>query len=122
MANHPRSSYVFQEGDHVLLIDRKGRNYLVRLRSSSAFESHVGRFPHDDLIGQEEGSWVTTGRGHWLLAVKPTMADFTRMMPRIATVVYPKDLGAIITFGDIFHRGGTGEDESLWPPPQQPDE
>ena len=37
-----------------------------------------------------------------MLAVKPTMAEFARQMPRIATPVYPKDLGAIITYGDIF--------------------
>jgi tRNA (adenine57-N1/adenine58-N1)-methyltransferase len=30
------------------------------------------------------------------------MADFTRLMPRIATVIYPKDLGAILTQADIF--------------------
>ena len=30
------------------------------------------------------------------------MADYIRIMPRIATVVYPKDIGAIITYGDIF--------------------
>ena len=107
------SSHVFREGDHALLIDRKERRYLIKLRSSSAFESHVGRFAHDDLIGRDEGAWVTTGQGHWLLAVKPTMADFTRTMPRIATVVYPKDLGAILIQGDIFPgarvlEGGTG--------------
>ena len=30
------------------------------------------------------------------------MADYIRIMPRVATVVYPKDIGAIITYGDIF--------------------
>jgi tRNA (adenine57-N1/adenine58-N1)-methyltransferase len=30
------------------------------------------------------------------------MADFTLEMPRIATVGYPKDLGAILVYGDIF--------------------
>ena len=30
------------------------------------------------------------------------MADFTLEMPRIATVVYPKDIGAILVYGDIF--------------------
>ena len=93
---------VFQEGDHALIVDRRGRRYLVRLRLSATFHSHLGAFAHADLIGQDEGTRITTAQGHTLLAVKPTMADFTRQMPRIATVVYPKDLGAIITFGDIF--------------------
>ena len=94
--------HTFQEGDHALIVDRRGRRYLVQLDRASTFNSHIGNFPHSDLIGREEGSWVTTALGHNLLAVKPTLADFTREMPRIATVVYPKDLGAIITYGDIF--------------------
>ena len=105
--------YVFREGDHALMIDRKGRRYLVRLRSSATFHSHLGNFTHADLIGREEGARVTTSTGRVVLAVKPTMADFTRHMPRIATVIYPKDLGAIIVYGDIFPgakvlEGGTG--------------
>ena len=102
MAESPHSKHVFHEGDHVLMVDRRGRRYLVRLDRASTFNSHTGHFPHSDLIGREEGSWVTTARGHNLLAVKPTLADFSREMPRIATVVYPKDLGAIINYGDIF--------------------
>ena len=102
MANLPLSSYVFQEGDHVLLIDRKGRRYLVGLGANDAFHSHLGEFPHTDLIGREDGCWVTTAQGHNLLAVRPTMADFILEMPRIATVVYPKDLGTILVYGDIF--------------------
>ena len=102
MENSPVPQHIFQEGQHALLLDRRGRQYLVRLRPSGKFESHIGNFDHADLIGQAEGTWVTTQRGHRLLAFKPTMADFTRLMPRIATVVYPKDLGTILVLGDIF--------------------
>ena len=102
MAETQSPRYVFSEGDQALIMDRRGRRYLVQLGSSASFHSHLGNFPHSDLLGREEGARVTTSKGHWLLAVKPTMADFTRQMPRIATVVYPKDLGAIIVYGDIF--------------------
>ena len=74
----------------------------MRLHASGNFESHLGAFAHADLIGNEEGTWVTTASGHKLLAVKPTMADYIIKMPRIATVVYPKDLGAVLVYGDIF--------------------
>ena len=93
---------VFREGDKVLIQDKKGRHYLITLAPSKKFESHIGAFPHEDLIGQEDGAWVTTNRGHVLLAVKPTMADYTVQMPRIATVIYPKDIGPILVQGDIF--------------------
>ena len=101
----PRSDtpdHVFREGDHALIVDRRGRRYLVKLKPAASFHTHLGDLPHDTIIGQEEGVRVDSSRGHSLLALKPTMADFTRLMPRIATVVYPKDLGPIITFGDIF--------------------
>ena len=97
-----KTRYVFKEGDHALIIDRRGRRYLVPLVASKDFHTHLGFFKHADLIGRTEGVRITTSRGHVLLALKPTMADFTRLMPRIATVIYPKDLGTIIILGDIF--------------------
>ena len=98
----PSSRFMFRVGDRVLIIDRRGRRYLVELTGSGKFQSHLGEFAHSDLIGHEEGTRVTTTKGHNLLALKPAMADYTRLMPRIATVVYPKDLGAILVYGDIF--------------------
>ena len=102
MPNGDTPRHIFKDGDHVLVVDRRGRHYMAQLEPSGRFESHVGSFAHSDLIGQPEGTWMTTAKGHRVLAVKPTMADFTREMPRIATVVYPKDLGAILVHGDIF--------------------
>ncbi len=93
---------VFREGDSALLIDRKGRRYMVRLEQSGEFHTHIGHFSHDELLGHDEGAWVLTSKGHHLLAVKPTMADYSLEMPRIATVIYPKDVGAILVYGDIF--------------------
>lgn len=93
---------VFREGEHALLIDRRGRRYLVKLSPSASFQYHLGKFSHAELIGRPEGTWIDTGQGHTLLAVRPTLAEFTVEMPRIATVVYPKDLGAILIHGDIF--------------------
>ena len=66
------------------------------------FESHIGNYPARDLIGQPEGSWIVTNRGHRLLAVRPALADLTLRMPRLATVMYPKDLGAMLTYADVF--------------------
>ena len=102
MKDESPARHIFYENEHALIIDRRGRRYLALLSSGSKFESHLGAFEHDDLIGAEAGSWMTTNRGHVLLAVKPTMAEFVLDMPRIATVGYPKDLGTILVYGDIF--------------------
>ena len=92
----------FQEGDLALLIDRKGRRYLLILSTESTFHTHVGTLPHKELIGQEQGGWVHTSRGQSLLAVKPTLGDYVLAMPRGSQVIYPKDLGNILVLADIF--------------------
>ena len=92
----------FQPEDMALLIDRKGRRYLQTLEVAQVFHSHLGRLHHDQLIGEAVGGWYRTDKGHVLLAVRPTMGDFVLEMPRGPQIIYPKDLGNIITFGDIF--------------------
>jgi tRNA (adenine57-N1/adenine58-N1)-methyltransferase len=92
----------FHEGDLALLLDRKSRRYLVTLQGGQAFHSHLGRLQHADLIGRQVGGWYRTDRGHILLAVRPTLGDFVREMPRGPQIIYPKDLGNIINLADIF--------------------
>ena len=100
MPTHAR--YVFHDGDQALILDRRGRRYLVTLTSAKDDQNHLGTFHHDAIIGEPEGVRIWTSKGHALIVVKPGIADFIRIMPRVATVVYPKDIGAIITYGDIF--------------------
>jgi len=92
----------FQIGDLALLQDRKGRRNLLTLADGQVFHSHQGRLDHDKLIGYSVGGWYRTDKGHVLLAVRPTLGDFVLQMPRGPQIVYPKDLGLIITLGDIF--------------------
>jgi tRNA (adenine57-N1/adenine58-N1)-methyltransferase len=54
------------------------------------------------MIDHQVGGWYRTDRGHTLLAVRPTLADFVLEMPRGPQIIYPKDLGNIITLADIF--------------------
>ena len=92
----------FRDGDLALLLDRKGRRHLLTLSPDQVFHSHRGRLPHADLIGHTVGGWYRTDRGHTLLAVRPTLGDFVREMPRGPQIIYPKDLGNIVSLADIF--------------------
>ena len=92
----------FGNGDQALLIDRKGRRYLLTLSTDQVFHSHLGRISHDQLIGQRAGGWHRTDLGHTLLAVRPTLGDFVLEMPRGPQIVYPKDLGNIISLADVY--------------------
>ena len=92
----------FQEGDLALLLDRKNRRYLVTLAADQVFHSHLGRLGHEQLIGHTVGDWYRTDRSHTFLAVRPTLGDYVREMPRGPQIIYPKDLGNIIILADIF--------------------
>lgn len=92
----------FRPGELALLLDRKSRRYMVTLKEDDTFHSHLGRLQHDQLIGGSVGGWYRTDRGHTLLAVRPTLGDYVRQMPRGPQIIYQKDLGNIISFADIF--------------------
>lgn len=91
-----------EEGEPVLLIDRKERRYLLTLRAGAVADLRGGKLPHDHLIGTPEGRPVTTSRGERFLLLRPTLAEFVLEMPRGAQIIYPKDLGAILLAADIF--------------------
>lgn len=97
---HPRNR--FAEGGFALLIDRRGRRYFLSLSQDKTFHTHLGLVPHTDIIGQEIGARVRTATGHEFLALSPTLGDLVEEMPHSTQVVYAKDLGAIIVYGDIF--------------------
>lgn len=92
----------FRPGELALLMDRKARRYMLTLDEAETFHSHLGRLRHDQLIGGSVGGWYRTDRGHTLLAVRPTLGDYVRQMPRGPQIIYPKDLGIIVSFADIF--------------------
>ncbi len=92
----------FRYGDLVLLIDRKKRRYLVRLAEDAQFHSHAGFLGHADIVGQPEGFVARSTMGAAYIAVRPTLAEFILEMPRGAQVIYPKDIGAILMYADIF--------------------
>ena len=96
-----------------LLIDGKGRKFMVLLHSSRRFEFHRGVVPHADIIGQSEGTLLRSSGGARLRLLRPRLADFILKMKRGAQVVYPKDIGPILMWADIAPgmtvvEGGTG--------------
>ena len=88
-------------GDPALLIDSKGRQFLLKLETGRTFQTHQGTIPHDHLIGLEDGTWVETSGGAAMLLLTPRLSDFVLKMKRSAQVVYPKDLGPILVYADI---------------------
>jgi tRNA (adenine57-N1/adenine58-N1)-methyltransferase len=89
-------------GEIVLLVDRKGREFLVRLEPGGRFHSHHGYVEHDEILEGPEGRMVTSSRGHEFHVFRPTLGQIILNMPRRAQVIYPKDIGTILLWADIF--------------------
>src|ERR1051326_154909 len=96
----------FEPGERVLLLDDRGRLYLITLQRGQSYHCHRGIVAHDLLIGRPEGVTVRTTGGAAVLALRPTLAEYVLKMRRGAQVVYPKDLAMILLHGDI-HPGAT---------------
>lgn len=101
MGGRPDTAARLAEGERVLLVDPRGRRYLVRLTAGGTFHTHSGIVDHDDVVGRQPGSSVPASTGRRFLVLRPTLADVVLKMPRGAQVIYPKDLGAILIAADI---------------------
>jgi tRNA (adenine57-N1/adenine58-N1)-methyltransferase len=94
-------SDTFRSGDLCLLIDARGRRYLLDLEENAEFQYHAGTLAHGEIIGAPPGSVLRSSAGARLTALRPRLADYILRMPRGPQVVYPKDLGPILLWGDI---------------------
>jgi tRNA (adenine57-N1/adenine58-N1)-methyltransferase len=101
-----RQNGPFRVGDRVQLTGPKGRLNTVTLEAGGEFHTHQGYVRHDDLIGQPDGSVVTststTDQSAEYLALRPLLTDFVMSMPRGAAIIYPKDAAQILAQADIF--------------------
>jgi len=89
-------------GETVLFIDRKEREYLRTLRPGTRVNLRGGTMQSDHLIGLEEGRVVYNTAQEPFLMLRPSFAQLVPNLPRRAQVIYPKDIGPILMWGDIF--------------------
>ncbi len=100
-------------GEPCLLVDGRGRHYLLHLRDDGQFQFHGGTLAHAEIIGVVEGAALYSSAGHRLVPLRPRLADYVLAMRRGPQVVYPKDTGAILVYadvgpGDTVLEAGTG--------------
>lgn len=91
-----------QAGDTVLFIDSKEREYLRVLRPGARVHIRGGTMQADHLIGLDEGRFVHTTAKESFLMLRPSFAQLVPNLPRQAQVIYPKDIGPILLWGDIY--------------------
>ncbi|HWP58419.1 MAG TPA: tRNA (adenine-N1)-methyltransferase [Candidatus Acidoferrales bacterium] len=98
----PAARGPLREGETIVLLDRKGRLYLKRLAAGRDIQVRGGTIPPGELIGAEEGLAVRSSLNEEFVVFRPTLAQLIPNLPRSAQVIYPKDIGAILVWGDLF--------------------
>ena len=91
----------FQMGEWVLLTSQKGKKWLVRIEDAP-FSAHLGGIKLADVVGKEEGDQLETTQGAKLFLFRASLQDYIYAMKRQTQIIYPKDLGAIIFYGDLY--------------------
>src|SRR5207247_3752998 len=84
----PGSPAPFEPDERALLVDSRGRRFLVRLQPGRTFHFHGGAVPHDLILGSAEGKTVHSTTGASLACLRPRYADFVLKMARGAQLVY----------------------------------
>lgn len=115
-------------GEKVQFTDRKNNKITDQLEVDGSTQTSHGLILHNDVIGANEGSIITTVHakrseqinalhperdankpwkstraiGGWSYVVmRPRIADYVLSMPRGAQIMYPKDIAQVIQLGDI---------------------
>jgi tRNA (adenine57-N1/adenine58-N1)-methyltransferase len=90
-----------RDGETVVFIDRKEREYLRRLAGGKEIKIRDGKVAADEIIGRDEGTLVRSSLSDTFLVFRPTLAQLIPNLPRQAQVIYPKDIGSILVWADI---------------------
>ncbi|XP_074393013.1 tRNA (adenine(58)-N(1))-methyltransferase, mitochondrial isoform X1 [Zonotrichia albicollis] len=105
----PRSG-PFRAGELALAAVPRKNNWtlkvLCRLAAETVLSSPSGLLPHRDIIGQLPGQVLRTSAGKRLLLRRPSLDEYVLLMPRGATIAYPKDISALLMMMDL-HPGDT---------------
>src|SRR5512134_2283288 len=86
----------------VVLLDRKDREYLSRLDQRRPIAIRGGKIAVEDIIGHDEGIVVRSSLNEPFLVFRPSLPQLIPNLPRRAQVIYPKDLGPILIWADLF--------------------
>lgn len=102
-----------QEGDLIQLVGLNHKHFIIRLKIGGVFQTHRGVLKHDDMIGQPYGTQIFSHNGAPFFILQPALGDLLRTLKRNTQILYPKDIGYILTtmgIGPGMHvlESGTG--------------
>jgi tRNA (adenine57-N1/adenine58-N1)-methyltransferase catalytic subunit len=100
-------------GDLALLVGLRHKHFIFPLLPGGVFHSHRGILHHDELIGKPWGTQVFSHQGSPFFLLQPSLADLLKDLKRSTQIMYPKDIGFILSTmsvgpGNTVMEAGTG--------------
>jgi len=89
------------KGDLVLLFKDEERKYLIKAEDKR-FHTDKGFLEVKEIIGKNFGEKIETNLGEAFFLLKPSLYDMVMKLKRKTQIIYPKDIGTILVFANIF--------------------
>jgi tRNA (adenine57-N1/adenine58-N1)-methyltransferase len=102
-----------REGDLIQLVGLRHKHFIFALTAGGEMHTHRGIVKHDDLIGLPWGTQVFSHLGSPFFVLQPVLGDILTHLPRNTQILYPKEIGFILTTmgvgpGQRIIEAGTG--------------
>lgn len=103
---------MIQEGERAILIDERGRKYLVKAERRQ-LHTDFGVLDLAGLIGAEHGARIKSHVGKEFVVLSPRIVDYLQKMRRMPQIMLPKDAAQIVAYtgvspGDLVVDAGAG--------------
>lgn len=103
---------MIEEGARIILIDERGRKYLVRAERKQ-LHTNLGVVDLGEAIGQEPGARLKSHVGKEFVLLLPRITDYLQKMKRMPQIMLPKDAAQIVAHtgvgpGDVVVDAGVG--------------
>lgn len=92
---------MIKEGDLVFLYNDERRNFLLKI-SRNILHTDKGFLKLENIIGKQFGEKIETNLGWPLYILRPYLYEMIMKVKRQTQILYPKDIGMILTKTSIF--------------------
>lgn len=103
---------MIEEGERVVLMDERGRKYLVTAEPRQ-LHTDFGIVDLSTVIGQKPGTRLKSHTDKEFIVLRPRIIDYLQKMKRMPQIMLPKDAAQIVAYtgvgpGDAIVDAGTG--------------
>jgi len=92
---------MIKQGDLIFLYNDEKRNFLIKAEEKT-LHTDKGFLKIGSLIGREFGEKIETNLGIPFYVLRPYLYELIMKVRRKTQILYPKDIGMILTRGNIF--------------------